>query len=196
MNLNIYGISIIKREKDKQIVAKTIQYCYKLWVKLNYYYVCLKETKADENKWNVIYFSAADIFQDTLSIFFNEHMEYHGIFMLSKARSALNIGDPFFSCLDHGFWYFVYIFLGKGKVFLITLTILVHAQRLYKKCKGIICVSGSGQSDFYSFDQEKLTLFLSYLLPTQKKNQITACEIQKCISENKVYVTIKEEVSK
>ena len=50
MNLNIYGISIIKREKDKQIVAKTIQYCYKLWVKLNYYYVCLKETKADENK--------------------------------------------------------------------------------------------------------------------------------------------------
>lgn len=135
-------------------------------------------------------------FKTLYRFFFNEHMEYHGIFMLSKARSALNMGNPFFSCLDHGFWYFIYIFLGKGKVFLITLTILVHAQRLYKKCKGIICVSGSGQSDFYSFYQKKLTLFLSYLLPTQKLNQINACEIQKCISKNKVYVTIKEEVSK
>lgn len=135
-------------------------------------------------------------FKTLYRFFFNEHMEYHGIFILSKARSALNMGDPFFSCLDHGFWYFIYIFLGKGKVFLITLTILVHAQRLYKKCKGIICVSGSGQSDFYSFYQEKSTLFLSYLLPTQKLNQINACEIQKCISKNKVYVTIKEEVSK
>ena len=135
-------------------------------------------------------------FKTLYRFFFNEHMEYHGIFMLSKARPALNMGDPFFSCLDHGFWYFIYIFLGKGKVFLITLTILVHAQRLYKKCKGIICVSGSGQSDFYSFYQKKLTLFLSYLLPTQKLNQINACEIQKCISKNKVYVTIKEEVSK
>ena len=135
-------------------------------------------------------------FKTLYRFFFNEHMEYHGIFMLSKARSALNMGDPFFSCLDHRFWYFIYIFLGKGKVFLITLTILVHAQRLYKKCKGIICVSGSGQSDFYSFYQKKLTLFLSYLLPTQKLNQINACEIQKCISKNKVYVTIKEEVSK
>ena len=135
-------------------------------------------------------------FKTLYRFFFNEHMEYHGIFMLSKARSALNMGDPFFSCLDHGFWYFIYIFLGKDKIFLITLTILVHAQRFHKNCKGIICVSGSGQSDFYSFYQEKSTLFLSYLLPTQKKNQIAACEIQKCISKNKVYVTINEEVSK
>ena len=167
-------------------MTKTIQYCYKLWVKLNYYYVCLKETKADENKWNVIYFSAADIFQDTLSIFcFNEHMEYHGIFILSKVRSALNMGDPFLSCFDDGFWYFIYKFLGKGKVFLITLTILVHAQLFHKNCKGIICVSGSGQSDFYSFYQEKFPLFLTYVLPTQKKNQITAYEIQKYIPKNK-----------
>ena len=79
---------------------------------------------------------------------------------------------------------------------MITLTILVHAQRFHKNCKGIIYVSGTGQSDFYLFYQERVPLFLSYVLPTQKKNQITAYEIQKYISKNKVYVTIKEEVSK
>ena len=135
-------------------------------------------------------------FKTLYRFFFNEHMEYHGIFILSKARSALNMGDPFFSCFDHGFWCFIYKFLGKGKVFMITLTILVHAQRFHKNCKGIIYVSGTGQSDFYLFYQERVPLFLSYVLPTQKKNQITAYEIQKYISKNKVYVTIKEEVSK
>ena len=146
-------------------MAKTIQYCYKLWVNLKTMFVWKKPKPMKISEMSSILVQQI-YFKTLYRFFFNEHMEYHGIFILSKARSALNMGDPFFSCLDHGFWYFIYIFLGKDKIFLITLTILVHAQRFHKNCKGIICVSGSGQSDFYSFYQEKFTLFLSYLLPT------------------------------